>query len=308
MFSVRVRRRGLEASYEFPWPVSIVAFMANPRFLKGEEVEETVRTIASDLFFDMIEVNPLKPEDWNAVERIAEDAGIAVAVGAQPLVLIEGRNPSSLDEGIRREAVRALMEVVDDAAAHGVASVALCSGPDPGVDRREDARRALLKSLEELADYAEERGVMIVLETFDRDWDKRQLIGPLDEAVEIAKALRREFDNFGLLWDLSHAPMLGERPDDLRRAAPYLAHIHVGCTKRMPSGELRDWHPGFYRPGALNGVEEVMELIRVLNEVGYEYAVGFEVKPEEGQEWLEVVNAAKGVLYTAFARYVYELL
>ena len=102
--------------------------------------------------------------------------------------------------------------------------------------------------------------------------------------------------------------MLGERPDDLRRAAPYLAHIHVGCTKRMPSGELRDWHPGFYRPGALNGVEEVMELIRVLNEVGYEYAVGFEVKPEEGQEWLEVVNAAKGVLYTAFARYVYELL
>jgi hypothetical protein len=63
-----------------------------------------------------------------------------------------------------------------------------------------------------------------------------------------------------------------------------------------------DWHPGFYRPGAVNGVEEVRELLRVLLELGYRGAIGFEVKPEEGQHWLEPVMSAKGVLYTAFSQ------
>ncbi len=306
MFSVRIRRE-VEACYDFPWPVSIVAFMANPRFLKGEMIRETLETLAADPFFDMIEISPLTPEQWREAEKAIEGTGVKIAVGAQPLVLIEGKNPSALDESARKEAVSAIKKVIENAAAHGVKSVAFCSGPDPGVGKREAAKKALIESLKEIADFAKEQGVLVILETFDRDWDKKQLIGPIDEAVEIAKAVREEFENFGLMWDLSHAPMLGEKPEDLKKAAPYLAHIHIGCTKRLPDGSLKDWHPGFYRPGALNGVDEVRDLIKVLLEIGYSGAVGFEVKPEEGQEWLEPVHAAKGVLYTAFANYILRL-
>ncbi|HDJ96954.1 MAG TPA: sugar phosphate isomerase/epimerase [Thermofilum sp.] len=304
MLAVGVKKDGITSTYVFPWKVSIVAFMANPVFLKGEKVEETLTTLAKDPFFDLIELGPLKPEHWRVVEKLAEETGVEFAMGAQPYVLMQGYNPSATDEAKRREFVKKLKEVIDEISSHGVYTVAFSSGPDPGPEKRDEARKALVQSLLEVTEYAKEKGVIVVLETFDRDWDKKQLIGPIAEAVEVAKQVRKEYSNFGLLWDLSHAPMLGEKPEDLKVAADYLVHIHIGCTKKVSDGSLKDWHPGFYRPGAINGVEEVEDLLRVLKEIGYDRAIGFEVKPEEGQLWLEVVNAAKGVLYTAFANYV----
>jgi sugar phosphate isomerase/epimerase len=103
---------------------------------------------------------------------------------------------------------------------------------------------------------------------------------------------------------LSHAPLLNEKPSDLSAARECLLHVHIGCAKRLPDGRLVDAHPGFYRPGAVNGVEEVAELLKVLLDIGYRGAVSFEVKPEEGQGWREPVEAAKSVLYTAFAKVV----
>ncbi len=305
MFSVYVKKDGVEGFYKFPWKVSIVAFMANPATLKGKEVKETFEFLTSDPFFDVIEIHPLPDELWSVVDSIVKKTGVEVAYGAQPLVLMEKKNPSSLNEEERRKAVEAIKKVVDLAAERGIKKVAFCSGPDPGPEKREEATQALIASLREITGYAAEKGVHIILETFDREWDKKQLLGPIGEAVEVAKAVREEYDNFGLMWDLSHGPMLKEKPRDLYVAKDYLAHIHIGCTKETAEG-LKDWHPGFYRPGALNGIEEVKELIAFLADIGYEGAVGFEVKPEEGQYWPEVVQAAKGVLYTAYAKYLLE--
>ncbi|RLE66839.1 MAG: sugar phosphate isomerase/epimerase [Thermoprotei archaeon] len=309
MFAVNVRRRDLDAYciYTFPWKIGIVAFMANPAFLRGEQVRETLETLASDPFFDVIELSPLKPEHWKVAEEVKENTGVEYALGAQPIIVIQGENPNALDEPTRKKAVNALKKAVDDAAAHGIKKFAFCSGPDPGAEKREKAKNALIESIREIVEYAGDRDVYVILETFDREWDKKLLIGPLDEAIEVAKIIRKDFSNFGILWDLSHAPMLGEKPEDLKKFAPYLAHIHVGCTKKLADGSLRDWHPGFYRPGAINGVKEVADLVKVLHEIGYRGALGFEVKPEEGQTWLEVVHAAKGVLYTAYANYVSKL-
>ncbi len=309
MFIAHVRKKGLEGSFKFPWKVSIVAFMANPKLFKAEEVGETVRFLASDPFFDMLEINNLPDEAWREVEEaLASTRRVEVALGLQPMVLIEKKDPCALDEKARAEAVAELKRWIDIAARRGIDKVAFCSGPDPGPENREAAKDALIKSLKEVVAYAKERDVFVILETFDRDHDKRLLIGPIDEAVEVAREVREEYDNFGLMWDLSHAPMLNEKPSDLARAKEYLAHIHVGCTKKLPDGSLKDWHPGFYRPGALNGVEEVKELIKALLDIGYKGAVGFEVKPEEGQDWREVVQAAKGVLYTAYCKFLEEVL
>ena len=281
--------------------------MANPATLKGREVRETFQTLVNDPFFDMIEIHILPDNVWDEVKTVLKDSEIKIATGLQPLVLMEGYNPSSLKEEERIKAIEAIKRGIETSAKRGINTVAFCSGPDPGRENREAAKDALIKSLKEIAGYAKKLGVKVILETFDREYDKRQLIGPINEAVEIAKAVREEYDNFGLMWDLSHAPMLGEKPSDLRIAAPYLAHIHIGCAKETSEG-LKDWHPGFYRPGAINGIDEVKELIRILTDIGYSGAVGFEVKPEEGQVWLEVVNSAKGVLYTAFANYLSETL
>lgn len=296
------KRGYLEAFAKLPWKVSIVAFMANPRLQREEQVEETIGALASDPFFDIIELHPLSELAWRAAEPLIRAHGVEVAIGVQPLIINRGFNPSSLDEGERRKAVSMLVESAKLAASRGARALAFCSGPDPGPADREAALDALVRSAKEVAAEVERLGVTLILETFDRDWDRRRLIGPLLEAVKVAEEVKAEFKNFGILWDLSHAPMLNEKPSDLRAAREHLVHVHIGCAKRLPDGRYLDSHPGFYRPGAVNGVEEVAELIRVLLEIGYKGAVGFEVKPEEGQEWREPVEAAKGVLYTAFAR------
>lgn len=305
MFTSLVKRGVVSYVAVFPWRVSIVAFMANPLVSKGDAAaaRETAEVLAGDPFFDMLEFNLLGDEAWKAVEQALSSVhrSVELAVGLQPMT-IASVNLSSVDEGARRKAVEALSQAIETAAARGVRRVAFSSGADPGPENREAAKDSLVKSLKELARLASKLGVSLILETFDRDWDRRQLIGPIGEAVKVVEEVRQEYGNVGLLWDLSHAPLLNETPSALRGAKEYLSHIHVGCAKRLPDGRLVDWHPGFYRPGAINGVEEVAELLKVLIEIGYSGAVGFEVKPEEGQNWREVVEAAKGVLYTAFAR------
>jgi sugar phosphate isomerase/epimerase len=310
MFAVYFLKGRAAFTALFPWRVSIVAFMANPLVLKEDvsALRETFFTLTNDGFFDVIEVQHLSPEAWQAISPIVSSRGIEVALGVQPLVLMQGYNPSSLKREERERAVAKLIEVVRAAASRGVTKVAFCSGPDPGPENREAAKDSLVGSLKEVAAEAKKHGVTIILETFDREWDKKQLIGPIREAVQVAKEVRAEFDNFGLLWDLSHGPMLNEKPADIRVAKDYLAHIHIGCTKKLPDNRLVDWHPGFYRPGAINGVDEVADLLKVLLEMNYAGAIGFEVKPEEGQHWLETVHAAKGVLYSAYCKVLGDVL
>jgi sugar phosphate isomerase/epimerase len=304
MLTVQARVKGVEAAVKLPWRVSIVGFMANPRVLQGdpEAVRETFRVLTSDSYFDIIEVQPLPEEVWSIAKSIADERGVEIALGLQPYVLTRGVNPSALNEDVRRKSVATILEEVRKARERGVTKVAFCSGPDPGPADRGAAMDALVKSLKEVSAAAQKLGVTVILETFDRDWDRKQLIGPIAEAVKVAEQVREEYGNFGLLWDLSHGPLLNESPSVLKAAKDYLVHVHIGCAKRLPDGRLVDWHPGFYRPGAVNGVEEVKELLRVLLELGYRGTIGFEVKPEEGQHWLEPVMSAKGVLYTAFSQ------
>ncbi|MEM0226408.1 MAG: sugar phosphate isomerase/epimerase family protein [Thermofilaceae archaeon] len=302
MLAAGFRRGLLEGSVRLPWKISIVAFMANPLLQREEQVDETIRVLASDPFFDVIELHPMSEQAWRLAEPAIQAGGVEVVFGVQPIIINRGFNPSALDEGERRKAVEMLIESAKLTASRGARALAFCSGPDPGPADRGAAIDSLVRSIKEVAVEAGRLGVKLILETFDRDWDRRRLIGPLSDAVKVAEEVKAEFGNFGLLWDLSHAPMLNESPHDLKRARDHLAHVHIGCAKRLPDGRLVDSHPGFYRPGAINGVEEVAELIRVLLEIGYRGAVGFEVKPEEGQIWREPVEAAKGVLYTALAK------
>ena len=306
MFAVLVKKGGYIHTVNFPWKVSIVAFMANPLLMKNDPqaAVEAVRVLSSDPFFDMLELNLLDDEAWSQVQPVLKNSNVDLGVGLQPMTTAQGYNPSSIDEQTRRKAVDALSQAIRKAAERGIKKVGFSSGADPGPENREAAKDSLIKSLKELAALSTRYGVSLILETFDREWDKRQLIGPIREAVAVIEEARQEYNNIGLLWDLSHAPMLGEIPSDIKIAKDYLAHIHIGCTKKLPDGKLMDWHPGFYRPGAINGVEDVSHLLKVLDEIEYKGAIGFEVKPEEGQEWREVVEAAKGVLYTAFARIV----
>jgi hypothetical protein len=71
----------------------------------------------------------------------------------------------------------------------------------------------------------------VVLEIFDFDIDKKSLIGPAVLAKRFAEEIRKEHNNFGLMTDLSHIPMLHETCEEsILPIKDYLAHAHMGNT------------------------------------------------------------------------------
>jgi sugar phosphate isomerase/epimerase len=279
--------------------------MAFPNMAESDDKYlNAVKIIGEDPFFDGIELP--KPSDWlwDKIEDVLEDQDKVAILGAQTEVMKRGLNTSALEEEEREKAVDGLGKIIEDAGAHGFWLIAICSGPDPGANKRKEATSKLITSLNDLCQKAEDCGVNLLLETFDRTMDKKLLLGPMDEAIKAVSEVRKEHDNLGLMWDLSHGPLLGEKPNVLRKTGELLEHIHVGCAKKTEDGGMLDHHPGFYSKNSINTEEDVADLLEELENIGYFGFVGFEVKPQEFQTSKEVISTAKSVLVEAFERAV----
>jgi sugar phosphate isomerase/epimerase len=150
------------------------------------------------------------------------------------------------------------------------------------------------------------------METFDRTIDKKCLMGPSPLAADFCKAIRADYPDFGLMYDLSHMPLLSETPENsLGVLKDYLVHIHVGNGVLNPETPgYGDQHPRFGWPGGANDTPQVTEFIRGLFKAGYLKEnsatrpwVGFEVKPQSADEPSSLVIAnAKRVWAEAWSR------
>ncbi len=292
--------------------LGIVHFMAFPDTIKGEgAISETVQKIADDGFFDVIEITWIKDEKTRQeVRDFLRNKEMVVGFGVQPPLLINKLNLNSADEHERRRAIDQVKACIDQAIFMGAKGAGVLSGPDPGGRKRDEEKKLLIDSLKEICAYsqASTKDLLILLENFDRDIDKKCLIGPTEEAAEIAEEIRRDFANFGLMIDLSHLPLLKEEADfAVRKASPYLKHIHIGnCVmKDSKHPAYGDQHPAFGVEGGENGVSELTEFLKVLKEVGYirrgaTNIVSFEVKPYGNQTSEEVINISKEVFSSSW--------
>lgn len=289
-----------------PWEsvltLSIVHPMIFPECIGGTgPIADTVTTMALDDFFGGLEVTWIKDADERAkVRAIADESGLSLGFAAQPVLLLQSLSLNDLDANGRRKAVSAIKASIDEAAELGCSRLAVLAGPDPGDAERGRAVDHLVDSIGALCAYGQDRGVGITLETFDRDVDKKSLIGPSSLAAEFAARVREEHPDFGLMYDLSHMPLLDESVSQaLSTLKDYLVHIHVGnCVKEPGREGFGDLHPRFGFPGGENDVPELVEFLGGLFEIGYlEYDrpgakpwVGVEVKPQ-GSETSELVLA-----------------
>jgi len=301
-----------------PWQdymkVGICAFMAFPAILKGEgPILESIQAIADDEFFDAIEITWIK--DAEVRKRAAELlqlSHLTVGFAGQPPFLVTKRDLNTLKEADRREAITFGEAMIDQANELGASKFGIISGPYPGDAQRDKAMAALVDSLKQLCQHAKRAGnIEVSLETFDRTIEKKCLIGYARDAVEVARAVRKEHSNFGIMYDLSHLPLLGEEPSTaLTELKTYLNHIHIGnCAMRDPSHPAHgDAHPPFGVAGGENDVEEVATFLRALFDVGYLGGPGplptvsYEVKPLPGQPSSTMIAGAKRVLKEAWAR------
>lgn len=292
--------------------VGLIHFMAYPTVIKGEgPIEDSFRKIAMDDYFEVAEITWIKdPSVRKNVKKMIETSHMEVAYGAQPRLLTTGLNINDLDEAGRQKAIESLKEGIDEAYEMGALGFAFLSGKYPE-DKKEEAYQALVASTKELCAYAKSKGNMkVVLEVFDFDVDKKSLIGPVDLAKRYAAEIDAKYDNFGLMVDLSHLPLLHETAvQSLIPVKDYIVHAHMGnCVVRDPSlPAYGDAHPRFGFPGGENDVEELVEYLRVLLSIGFlnkekRPIVSFEVKPFGDEDPDLVVAGAKRVLNLAWEK------
>src|SRR5438046_2026089 len=113
--------------------VGIVHFMAYPEVQRGDNVIESIQTIAEDAFFGAIEITSIKDPDTRArAARLLGAAHMAVGYGAQPIQLGGKLDLSNPDPEQRKSVVQRLKEAIDEAAELGAQRFAVLSGPYPG--------------------------------------------------------------------------------------------------------------------------------------------------------------------------------
>jgi len=290
--------------------IGLIHFMAYPSTIKGEgPIEETIRKIAVDDYFDAIEITWIKDsETRKRAKKMLDSSHMTVAYGGQPRLLTTGQNINDLDESKRQVAVSNLKEGIDEAYEMGAVGFGFLSGKYTE-DKKEEAYQALVKSTREICAYARSKGNMkIAHEVFDYDIDKCSLVGPVDLAKRYAEEICAGFDNFGLMVDLSHLPIIHESArESLIPVKDYIIHAHMGncMMKNKQDPAYGDAHPRFGYPGGENDVEELAEYLKVLIEIGYldpsnRRILSFEVKPVGDEDPDIVIANAKRVLNLAW--------
>src|SRR5665647_1716391 len=253
--------------------LGLVHFMAYPETMKGEgPVIETIKKIILDDYFDAIEITTIKNAiDRLKVKKMLESSHMRIAYGAQPRLLTNGLNINDLNEEGRQKALANLKEGVDEAYEMGASGFAFLGGKYEE-SQKEEAFNALVKSTKEICAYVKSKGDMkVALEVFDYDVDKKSLIGPAPLALRYAREVRKDFDNFGLMVDLSHIPLIHETIEEsLLPVKDYIIHAHIGncVVKSSEMAAYGDVHPRFGFPNGENDVDEVVHYLKVLMDIG----------------------------------------
>ncbi|MCM1296250.1 MAG: sugar phosphate isomerase/epimerase [Muribaculaceae bacterium] len=192
----------------------------------------------------------------------------------------------ALHEHGREAAVKACIEMADQASCAGADAILITSGWRPAAGQEEPAYRALSRSLEQLRTAAD-RSLEIFLEPGDTDVEFCQLIGPTEQA-------RRLVSGTGVMltMDLSHTAQLREDPvAAFTMANPYTKHFHLAnCVLKRESVLYGDKHPPFgVRDGVFSSqdAKEIFALIERLN-ADREVRVGMEIINRSGDPWAEI--------------------
>ena len=284
--------------------IGTIQWMSHPRY----PVLDSIKKIACDDFFDAIEVCRFQDDETRREARdLLKQSHMKVCYGAQPRLLGPGLNPNAVEEEERKKAESTLLEAVDEAEYLGAGGIAFLAGKWEE-ETKEEAYKQLLKTTGNVCTYAASKGMMVELEVFDYDMDKKALMGPAPYAARFAADMRMSHANFGLLVDLSHFPTTYETAQFVvRTLRPYITHFHFGnAVVKEGYPAYGDKHPRMGFPDSANDTKQLLEYFRVLKEEGFfqvenPYVLSMEVSPW-GEEDADIILAnTKRVVNRAWA-------
>lgn len=291
--------------------VGIVQFMIFPECILGTgPIVETVSILAEDTFFSFLELGNIdSPTTRKQIVSILSQAQISVEFDGQPFTLLPGFDLEAESSLQRCRAIDAMKQAIDQAAELGSPTCGVMSGKFyPRNISVADAVDRLQESLLKLCHYAQQYDITMCLENFDQEpYSKDCLVGPTSMAAELACAIKSEADNFGLLPDLSHVPILKETPTQMVEAAKdHIVRTQIGNGSADPyCSHYGDNHPYFGAPGTGVGIPQLTEFLQALVDVGFlsetrRGRVAFEVKPAPQEDPMAIIAGSKRALVEAW--------
>ena len=238
---------------------------------------ETLSKLLNDSFFTAIEISWIKNDKVRReVRDLLKTSGMKILFNGAPAIRGMGINLCTLDPELRKRSVENFKKIIDEAYFLEAKILHCVSGKDPGPSQRETAKKNLGESLKQLCRYALDSAtdytLVLALENSDRDCDRMALLGPTDETVKLAKEIRKEFSNFGVLLDEGHFPLMKEDPGkSLQMAKGLLTHVHIGnCySKDCSKPYFGDKHLPFGVPDSDVGITELAAFLGKLREIGF---------------------------------------
>ncbi|MCR4401599.1 MAG: sugar phosphate isomerase/epimerase [Firmicutes bacterium] len=222
--------------------------------------------LAAEVGFSGVElaIGDPKSLDVASLKRLLAAHSLEVPAIGTGAAYAEGFSLSHPDAARREGAVSRLKAHVDLAEQLGaLVIVGLIRGRARDGLGEERATECALSGMREVAEYAEVRGVRLLLEPMNRF--ETDIWNTVEDALAVARA---SGENVGLLVDTFHMNI--EEPSitrSLREAAPRIWHVHVADSNR--------WAPGY-------GHLDFREIVGTLRETGYESYLSAEIlhKPD----------------------------
>ena len=246
--------------------VAVATADAEPSaFVVWRGIEDSVRK-AAELGYDGVEL-ALKTADQvdpQPFKRLLSEHGLACpCVSTGQVFAALGLYFTAKDRAVRGEVLRVFRAMIDLASELGsMVNVGRARGFVEAGEPRADAERRFLDVARELADYAEPRGVTLVLEPVNRY--EINFVNSVSEGAALLARLGSS--RFALMPDLFHMniedPSLG---GELERYAEQVAYVHFADSNRLAPGQ---GHTDF--PAVLNS----------LRQMRYDGWISIEILPE----------------------------
>lgn len=192
----------------FQLGVVVSAFYPEIRERKGP-ILRVLKELASDPFFQAMEFS-------GAEEPSVQEEVVALLKQNKKTLVFSGGsycyqgqyNLHDLEEEKRREALRNVQRVVDEAVKYGCKILYIMGLEAPASPERARALENFSRSMRALGEYARQKNfsapLTISVENFYILRQAPFLIGPTREAGQMLRNLRRDHPNLGLTFDTSH--------------------------------------------------------------------------------------------------------
>ncbi|RSK53246.1 D-psicose 3-epimerase [Bacillus canaveralius] len=200
----------------------------------------------ANLGFDVLEVGAagivnMSDEDLYALRTEAEKYNITLTAG---IGLPKEYDVSSQDENVRQSGIAFMKKILDalhKAGIHAIGGTIYSYWPADYTlpINKEAAREKCIQSMKELADYAAQFDITLLVESLNRF--EQFLVNDAKEAVDLVKDIDK--NNVKVMLDSFHMNIEEDSIGDaIRYTGQYLGHFHIGeCNRKVPGKGHMPW-------------------------------------------------------------------